>query len=107
MVAQQFSHVRAWVFDLDNTLYPPSMRLFDQIEVKMTAWVMRRLGLSHAEADRLRSEYWRQYGTTLAGLMAHHGIDPWTYLLDVPGQRPSNGLDHHCDALANADAHRA
>ena len=40
-----FSHVETWVFDLDNTLYPPSMRLFDQIEAKMTGYVMRELGL--------------------------------------------------------------
>ena len=30
-----FSHVDTWVFDLDNTLYPASCRLFDQIDVKM------------------------------------------------------------------------
>ena len=40
-----FSHIETWVFDLDNTLYPPQFRLFDQIEVKMTAWVMRELGV--------------------------------------------------------------
>lgn len=83
MPAAEFSHIRTWIFDLDNTLYPPSARLFDQIEVKMTAWVMRELGLTHAEADRLRAEYWASYGTTLAGLMDVHGIDPWPYLLDV------------------------
>ncbi|PIE08807.1 MAG: pyrimidine 5'-nucleotidase [Rhodobacterales bacterium] len=80
MLANNFSHVTAWVFDLDNTLYPPSSALFDQIEVKMTRWVMQTLGVSHAEADRLRSEYWRDYGTTLAGLMQVHGIDPAPYL---------------------------
>lgn len=78
-----FSHVRTWVFDLDNTLYPPSMRLFDQIEVKMTAWVMANLGLAQPEANRLRADYWAQYGTTLAGLMAEHGVDPVAYLADV------------------------
>ena len=83
MTAQDFAHVRHWVFDLDNTLYHPSARLFDQIEVRMTAWVMRELKLTHAEADRLRADYWRHYGTTLAGLMEVHGIDPWPYLLDV------------------------
>lgn len=83
MVAQNFSHIRHWVFDLDNTLYPPGVRLFDQIERRMTAWVMRELGVPQAEADRLRAEYWRLYGTTLAGLMAEHGIDPQGYLHDV------------------------
>jgi len=83
MLRQRFSHVTTWVFDLDNTLYPPSTSLFDQIEVKMTAWVMEALRVDHAEADRLRDQYWRDYGTTLAGLMQVHGIDPGPYLQDV------------------------
>lgn len=83
MVADQFSHVKSWVFDLDNTLYPPSARLFDQIEVKMTAWVMEALGVDAAEADRLRALYWDTHGTTLAGLMEVHGVEPDGYLHDV------------------------
>ena len=46
MVAEAFSHVRGWVFDLDNTLYPPEARLFDQIERRMTAYVMQTLRVS-------------------------------------------------------------
>ncbi len=78
-----FASVRAWVFDLDNTLYPPAARLFDQIEVRMTAWVMDALGVDQPEADRLRRHYWASYGTTLAGLMAEHGVDPAPYLTHV------------------------
>ena len=83
MPREHFSHVDTWVFDLDNTLYPPHMRLFDQIEVKMTDFVMRTLGVSRSEADGLRSRYWAEYGTTLAGLMHHHDIDPEPYLAQV------------------------
>lgn len=83
MVADRFSHVQTWVFDLDNTLYPPSMGLFPQIERKMTGWVMDRLGVSRAEADALRSDYWGRYGTTLAGLMREHGVDPLPFLAHV------------------------
>jgi putative hydrolase of the HAD superfamily len=83
MVADHFRHIDTWVFDLDNTLYPPSVRLFDQIEVRMTAWVMRELGVDRARADHLRRHYWQQYGTTLAGLMAEHGADPAPYLTEV------------------------
>ena len=83
MAKQQFHHVSTWVFDLDNTLYPPRYRLFDQIEVKMTAWVMDALKVSRAEADRLRQHYWDSYGTTLAGLMREHDIDPGPYLAEV------------------------
>ncbi len=83
MVKTQFQHVTSWVFDLDNTLYPPQFRLFDQIEVRMTAWVMKALGVGKTEADRLRQHYWDSYGTTLAGLMREHDIDPAPYLQDV------------------------
>ena len=83
MVKQHFHHVTTWVFDLDNTLYPPRYRLFDQIEVKMTQWVMNALGVDRAEADRLRQHYWDSYGTTLAGLMREHDIDPGPYLTEV------------------------
>ncbi|MEL7100644.1 MAG: pyrimidine 5'-nucleotidase [Pseudomonadota bacterium] len=80
MPRTEFLHVDTWVFDLDNTLYPPEMRLFDQIEVRMTAWVMDTLGVGRAQADKLRVDYWRQYGTTLAGLMREHDVDPAPYL---------------------------
>ena len=83
MLKTAFQHVSTWVFDLDNTLYPPRYRLFDQIEVRMTAWVMRALNVGRTEADRLRQHYWETYGTTLAGLMREHGLDPGPYLSEV------------------------
>ena len=75
MVKSSFSHVRAWVFDLDNTLYPPEAALFGQIEVLMTDYVSEALKVDHVEANRLRDHYWKSYGTTLAGLMAEHDIE--------------------------------
>jgi len=83
MVRQHFAHVATWVFDLDNTLYPPQARLFDQIETRMTAYVMAALGVGRDEADRLRHAYWREHGTTLAGLMQRHDIEPEPYLRAV------------------------
>lgn len=83
MVAQHFSHVRTWIFDLDNTLYPPATSLFPQIEVRMTDWVARELDVSHAEANALRHQYWVDYGTTLSGMMTQHGCDPLPYLTYV------------------------
>ncbi len=83
MAREHFTHIETWVFDLDNTLYPPEARLFDQIEVRMTDWVANALGVDRAEADRLRSHYWAEYGTTLAGLMSEHNVDPTPYLTDV------------------------
>lgn len=78
-----FRTAHAWVFDLDNTLYPSSARLFDQIVAKMTGYVMRTAGVDEAEAGRLRQVYWREHGTTLAGLMQVHGVDPAPFLDEV------------------------
>ena len=78
-----FARIETWVFDLDNTLYPPSARLFDQIEARMREWMVRDLGVDAAEADRLRALYWAEHGTTLAGLMARHGTHPDAFLRHV------------------------
>ncbi|MEM9249974.1 MAG: pyrimidine 5'-nucleotidase [Pseudomonadota bacterium] len=83
MIAAHFSHIDTWVFDLDNTLYPPHMRLFDQIEERMTEWVARTLSVAAEEANRLRKLYWARHGTTLAGLMEEHGMAPEAYLEHV------------------------
>lgn len=82
-LAREFAHVDCWIFDLDNTLYAPEVQLFAQIETRMTAYVQRLVGVDAAEASRLRAHYWREHGTTLAGLMAHHHIDPDAYLDEV------------------------
>lgn len=82
-LVRHFAGVDCWIFDLDNTLYPPETRLFAQIEARMTAYVQRLTGADRAEADRLRAHYWREHGTTLAGLMAVHDIDPDAYLAEV------------------------
>lgn len=78
-----FAHVDTWIFDLDNTLYPPEMALFPQIEARMTDYVMRTLAVERDAADRMRRDWWMRHGTTLAGLMAEHAIDPVAYLDDV------------------------
>ncbi|MGR3712594.1 MAG: pyrimidine 5'-nucleotidase [Shimia sp.] len=80
MPKTSFAHVDTWVFDLDNTLYPPRARLFDQIEVRMTDYVMSSLGVTRAAADHMRKDYWARYGTTLTGLMREHDVDPAPYL---------------------------
>ena len=82
-VSVSLDKVETWVFDLDNTLYPHSLRLFDQVTEKMRAYVMRELRLAEAEADTLRHRYWQEHGTTLAGLMENHAIDPIPFLDEV------------------------
>ena len=77
------SHFDTWLFDLDNTLYPPEAELMSLIADRMTLFVERETGLSHAEAFALQKRYLHEHGTTLAGLMAHHGVDPETFLNEV------------------------
>src|SRR5437867_3463793 len=72
--------IETWIFDLDNTLYPASCRLFDQVQQKMNEFICERLSLSLEEAAELRRTYFRQYGTTLNGLMAVSRIDPHEFL---------------------------
>lgn len=83
MVAQYFSHVQTWVFDLDNTLYPPSADLFGQMDARFAAYVSRLTGMETAEALKLCTDYWVSHGSTLAGLMEHHDLDPHHFLADV------------------------
>lgn len=89
--------IDTWVFDLDNTLYDPRVRLFDQIERRMTAFMVERLGIVAEDADRLRRAYWAEHGTTTAGLVRHHGVDPapflaFTHDIDFSGLAPDPAL---------------
>ena len=71
-----FSHVEAWVFDLDNTLYPADCNLFAEIDTRMGEFIAERFGVSLEEAQRMRKTYYYEYGTTLAGLMRLHDVSP-------------------------------
>jgi putative hydrolase of the HAD superfamily len=79
----RFAHVCDWVFDLDNTLYPHHSNLFSQIDVKMTAYVSELLKMTRDDARLLQKQLYRDYGTTLSGLMERHGIDPDDFLNKV------------------------
>jgi putative hydrolase of the HAD superfamily len=76
-------HIDSWIFDLDNTLYPASTELFGLIDVRMTAYVARLLGVDSVEARRMQKSYFAEHGTTLSGLMTRHGVDPHHFLEDV------------------------
>lgn len=76
-------HIRAWIFDLDNTLYPASADLFGQIDRRMTAYVARLLDVPSEQALTIQKRYFHEHGTTLSGLMAYHGVDPHEFLADV------------------------
>ena len=79
----RFSHIRDWIFDLDNCLYPASAGLFALIDERMGAYIQRVLGCDPGEAKRVQKAHFHEHGTTLAGLMKHHDVDPHDFLVDV------------------------
>ena len=92
-----FRHVRAWLFDLDNTLYRADCGVFAQIESRMTDYVARFTGLAREEARALQKSLYRAHGTTLSGLMRLHGADPDAYLdyvhdIDLSSLAPNPAL---------------
>ncbi|NWF35954.1 pyrimidine 5'-nucleotidase [Mariprofundus sp. KV] len=71
------------VIDLDNTLYAADNGVFARMDKRMTAFVAKELEVDPQEADRLRVKYWKEYGTTLRGMMLHHGMEAEAFLHDV------------------------
>jgi len=80
---QRFSHIRDWIFDLDNCLYPAATGLFPLIDERMGAYIQRLLECDADEARRVQKAHFHEHGTTLAGLMRTHGVDPHDFLGDV------------------------
>ena len=74
------TRVDCWIFDLDNTLYPSSIDMFSQIDVLMGRFIAELLGCDLAEARRVQKMYFHDHGTTLAGLMHYHAIEPREFL---------------------------
>ena len=77
---ENLDEIDCWIFDLDNTLYPASVDLFGQINVKMSNYIMNLLDVDKVAADKMRAVYWEKYGTSLAGLMKNYKIDPDDFL---------------------------
>jgi len=75
-----FAAVETWVFDLDNTLYPHHLNLWEQVDVRIRDYIANFLKISHDEAFRLQKDLYRRYGTSLRGLMEEHGLDPDEFL---------------------------
>jgi putative hydrolase of the HAD superfamily len=96
-VARGLDHIDTWIFDLDNTLYPARCRLFDQVDRLIGRYIETQLGLDAVAARTLQKRYFREHGTTLSGLMRHHGVDPHKFLafvheIDLTPVEPSPSL---------------
>ena len=80
---RSLSHITDWVFDLDNTLYPRTCNLFAQIDIRITNYVMDLTQLDFDAARVLQKTWYRDFGTTLNGLMHQHKVDPDHFLNTV------------------------
>jgi len=97
-------HIRNWIFDLDNTLYSADLEFFSQIDRKMTDFISRYLSLQPHEARTVQKNYLAEYGTSLSGLMAIHGMDPAEFLdyvhdVDLSMLKADPRLRAHIQAL--------
>jgi putative hydrolase of the HAD superfamily len=77
---ETFENVESWIFDLDNTLYPHHLNLWQQVDVRIHDYIVDFLKVTHQEAVRVQKDYYRRYGTTMRGLMEEHGLDPEKFL---------------------------
>jgi len=83
VIGADLTHVGSWIFDLDDTLYPPETQFMGLIQARINAYMVRTVGLPAVEAMDVQKGYLRDYGTSLAGLMAHYEIDPKDFLAEV------------------------
>jgi hypothetical protein len=98
------AHIQNWIFDLDNTLYRADAEFFSQIDKKMTAYISRYLALLPDKARIVQKEFLAEYGTSLSGMMAVHGMDPAEFLdyvhdVDLHMLEPDPQLREYIKAL--------
>jgi len=74
------AHIHAWIFDLDNSLYPHSCNLFELVDQRIGLYVQQLTGLDPVAARKVQKDYFHAHGTTLAGLMADHNVAPGHFL---------------------------
>ncbi len=77
---RNFAHIETWVFDLDNTLYPHHVNLWQQVDVRIRDFVADYLKVSKTEAFKIQKDYYRRYGTTMRGMMTEHGLHAEDFL---------------------------
>jgi len=99
-----FADVSVWIFDLDNTLYPPESALWPQVDQRITLFLGNMFGIDGLSARALQKYYYQKYGTTLKGLMEQYGMKPEPFLdfahdIDVSKLPPDPELGHAIEAL--------
>jgi putative hydrolase of the HAD superfamily len=83
MTPRTFTHIDTWVFDLDNTLYPHHVNLWQQVDKRIGEFISAYLKISEEEARIIQKDYYRRYGTSMRGMMTEHGVRADDYLAYV------------------------
>jgi len=78
-----FADIDTWVFDLDNTLYPHHVNLWQQVDRRIGEYIASYLKVPADEARRIQKDYYRRYGTSMRGMMSLHGVSADEYLAYV------------------------
>ncbi len=69
------------IFDLDETLYPRHAGLMQEIGARILRYLIERLGYSPDQAQAIKVDYFKRYGTTLRGFIIERpDVDPEDYL---------------------------
>ena len=103
-IRRAFADVNVWIFDLDNTLYPPESALWPQVDQRITLFLGNMFGIDGMSARALQKYYYQKYGTTLKGLMDQYGMKPEPFLdfahdIDVSKLPPDPELGHAIEQL--------
>ena len=93
---------RVWIFDLDNTLHDARARIFPSMHGQINAFLRKRFNVDEAGANVMREHFWRTYGTTLNGLMRHHGVHPREFLAETHVFPELADMVEHENALKHA-----
>jgi putative hydrolase of the HAD superfamily len=80
---RRFDHVDTWVFDLDNTLYPHHVNLWQQVDARIGEYIGNFLKVDAVEARRIQKDYYKRYGTSMRGMMTEHGASADDFLAYV------------------------
>ncbi len=100
-----FDHVETWIFDLDNTLYPHHLNLWQQVDERIRDYIASYLKVTREEAFRVQKDYYQRYGTSMRGLMTEHGMEPDDFLdyvhqIDHSPLEPNAALGAAIESLA-------
>lgn len=89
-IPENLANKKIFFFDIDNCLYPPSMKINDMMQVKIHDYFKQNLQLNDEEAHNLHMNYYKTYGLAIEGLVRNHQVDALDY-----NSKVDDALDLH------------